>query len=169
MTMVEIAFTMVVITVAVGATLRSISSFVVLSDGAWERSLAIDAAETTLERMRTEDFDQLFVRYNAEPADDPPGAPGPDFDVAGLDPQTGDPDGRVGRILFPVAAAAPGVLLEDRVDPDFALPRDLDADDVIDGVDHSGNYELLPVRILIQWRGRSGNRTYEIETVLRRS
>jgi len=168
MTMAETAFVLVVITVAIGAALRSISSFVVLSDGAWERSLAIDAAEATLERMRTEDFDQLFVRYDAEPADDPPGAPGPGFDVVGLDPQPGDPDGRVGHILFPVEAAAPGVLREDRVDPDFALPRDLDADDVIDGVDHSGDYELLPVRILIQWRGRSGNRSYEVETVLRR-
>lgn len=169
MTLVEIAFTLVVITVAIGATLRSISSFVVLSDGVWERSLAIDAAEATLERMRTENFVELFALYNDEPADDPVGAPGPAFDVTGLDPQDADPDGRVGRIVFPVAAAAPGVLLENRVDPDFALPRDLNADDVIDGADHSGDYELLPVRILIEWRGRSGNRTYELETVLRRS
>jgi hypothetical protein len=167
MTVVELSLTLIVLMVAIGGTLRSISSFVVLSDGCWERSLAFAAAQRTLEQMQSETFSQVFARYNATPLDDPGAAPGEHFDVPGLDPTDADADGRVGRILFPVDPGAPAALFEDRFEPDFGLPRDLDADGDIDALDHAADYDLLPVRVQVQWRGRSGNRTVEVETVLR--
>ena len=169
MTVVELALTLVVLVVAIGGTLRSISSFVVLSDGCWERSLALAASQELLEEMQSEAFSQLFARYNGTPLDDPGGfAPGEHFDVPGLDPLGADADGRVGQVLFPVDPNLPAALFEDRFDPDFGLPRDLDADGDIDGLDHAADYDLLPVRIQVQWRGRSGNRSLEVETVLRK-
>ncbi len=160
--------TLVVLVVAIGGTLRSISSFVVLSDGCWERSLAGSAAQRVLERMQSETFSELLARYNASAADDPAGgAPGEEFDVPGLDPAGDDPDGRVGRILLPLDPLDPTALREDRIDAAFGMPRDLNADGVTDGADHAGDYDLLPVRVQVRWRGRSGNRTLEVETVLR--
>jgi hypothetical protein len=167
MTVVELALTLVVLVIAIGSTLRSISSFVALSDGCWERSLALSAAQRVLEEMQSETFSQLFARYNATPLDDRGAAPGEHFDVSGLDALATDADGRVGRIFFPVDPNTPAALFEDRFDPDFGLPRDLDADGDIDALDHAADYDLLPVRVQVQWHGRSGNRAIEIETVLR--
>jgi len=168
MTLVELTVTMVVLVVAISGTLGSISSFVVLSDGNWERSVAYTAAQETIERMQSESFSDVFARYNGDAADDPgPGAPGANFDVDGLDAQEGDPDGRVGRIELPVQAGAPTSLFENLADPDFGMPRDLNSDGVVDALDHAGDHDILPVRVVIEWRGHSGQRRVELSTVLR--
>jgi hypothetical protein len=46
------------------------------------------------------------------------------------------------------------------------MPRDVDLDGVVDVADHSTDYVLLPVRILVRWRGVSGVRELELESVL---
>jgi len=159
---------MLVLLVAVGGTLGSISSFTVLSDSSWQRSVAYTAAQETIERMQAENFRDVFARYNTDPADDPgANAPGADFDVEGLDVQAGDADGMVGRILFPVDPATPTQLFENLVDDTFGFPRDLNGDGATDAADHADDYFILPVRVRVEWRARSGNRFIELETILR--
>ena len=77
-----------------------------------------------------------------------------------LGPQVGDADGLSGRIIFPVVAGFPGELREDLNDESF-VARDLNSDNVQDALDHSGDYDLLPVRVRIEWRAKSGNRFIE--------
>lgn len=147
------------------AVLRSATT----NEAAREGALAAEAARELLETMQSEDFEDLFRRYNGEPGDDPLGAgtaPGQDFAVAGLDPQAGDADGFVGRIEFPVVAAVPGVLREDVVLPALGMPRDLDGENGVDAGDHSDDYRLLPVIVRITWRGRATSSEAVFRTVL---
>ncbi len=168
LTMLELMVTMVVLLFAVGGTLGSLSSFVVLGDSARETTVATQAAKDMLEQLRTETFGEVFARYNDSAADDPGGvSPGADFAVLGLDPRRDDADGLCGEILFPVDDAAPTVLREDLDANEFGLPRDLDGDQVTDANDRSGDYQLLPVVVRIRWRGASGNRQLQLATVLR--
>lgn len=165
--MLELVAALVVLTVAGGGTLSAISSASFLSRSSDERTLAASAAKDVAERLRAESFREVFARYNDDPSDDVgPAPPGAHFDVAGLDPRPGDADGRVGRILFPVAAATPTSLFENQVDDLFGFPRDLNGDGAIDALDHAGDYRVLPVRVVVEWRGRSGNRRFEITTLL---
>ncbi len=169
MTLLELTVTLVVLLFAVGGTLGSISSFVVLGDSARETSAAYTAAQGVLEGMRTQTFSELFARYNGSSADDPAAdwSPGAGFAVAELQLRSNDADGFVGEVLFPVAAGAPTVLREDLQAPEFGLTRDLDGDEATDANDRSGDYQLLPVVVRVQWRGKSGNRLIELATVLR--
>ena len=168
LTLPELACAMFVILVGFGGALGSLSSANVLSAATTESTHAALAAQDLIERLRSEDFATLFARYNAHAADDPAGlpAPGPHFAVAGLDPQTADADGFVGRVWFPAEAAAPTVLREDLASDDFGPARDLDLDGAIDAADKSASYRSLPVRVRVQWRGPSGNRSVEMFTVL---
>ena len=92
--------------------------------------------------------------------------PGPDFDVAGFDPVLTDADGRVGRILFPVPAAALECSARTSSKTSFGMPRDLNADGPIDNLDHVDDYLLLPVRVRIDWLGADGPRSFELDTIL---
>lgn len=147
------------------AVLRSAATHEASREGA----LAAEAARERLESMQVEDFRTLFRVYNDDPADDPLGAgtaAGPNFAVDGLDPQTDDGDGFVGRIEFPVLAAAPGVLREDIALPAMGMPRDLDGDGGWDAANHSNDYRLLPVIVRISWRGRVTDSEATFRTVL---
>ena len=46
------------------------------------------------------------------------------------------------------------------------MPRDLNADEVVDAVDHSGDYQTLPVRIIMEWRSVAGTSRIEMKTIL---
>ena len=115
-------------------------------------------------------FREVFACYNADPGDDlglTIAARGPNFTVVGLDVQTGDPDGFCGRVLFPsVAPGGAEELREDFVDAGLNMPRDLNGDGMVDALDHGDDYVLLPVRVRVEWRGISGPRQIELETML---
>ena len=126
-----------------------------------ETNLAIQGAQEVVESIQATRFDQIFATFG--------NAPGNGFAVPGLDPLPGDADGLVGQILFPTAPGAlPGqlVLREDVVDPRFDTPFDLNADTVIDGLDHSADYAILPVVVEIRWRGAQGPSLLEFATVV---
>ena len=157
-----------------------------------ESALAADAARVVLERMRNEPFLEVYRDYNEDPKDDPGGigtGSGHQFDVAGLVPVAGAPQGKVGRIYFPtkvVQVASGGGsgtggkkgvtgfgmmvteyhLREDVEDESLGMPRDLNGNNVIDTANHSADYLVLPVRVLIEWKGGSGTRKFELVTQL---
>ena len=130
-----------------------------------EASIAANAARTLLETMRSVPFRQRFAAYNAVPADDPGGAnsaPGCFFAVEGLELRQDDGDGFVGEVLF---AADEGALYEYAENERLGMPRDLNADTLIDKLDHGSDYTILPVAVRIEWRGPNGPRKLEMFTM----
>lgn len=136
-----------------------------------EVAIAAAAAQRMIETMRSEPFETLYARYDSSPFDDPGGpgtAPGPCFAVSGLQPVSGALRGMAGFIHLPERETSRRVwkLLENDVRPDLGLPRDLDGDSIVDGEDHTDDYVLLPVRVVVDWQSRLGPRHFEITTTL---
>jgi hypothetical protein len=136
-----------------------------------EAVLASNEARNMIERMRNEEFADVFALYNADPLDDPGGAGsalGASFTVEGLDVELGDPDGFAGEIVFPTMEVVPGTieLREDVVFADLGMPRDLNGDSMIKADDMSGDYILLPVVVRVRWTGNGGPRQYETTSML---
>jgi len=167
MSLVEVSVTIAVFCFALVSFTLAMSTSRVASETNYQRTLAKEAARGIIETLQAEDFDEVFVRYNAEPADDPDAdSPGNAFDVLGLEPIEEDPDGRVGEIVFPVVDAVPGVLREDVADKRLGMPRDLDGDGGTDAGDHKDDYRILPVLIRLTWRGKKGPCNLELHTLL---
>jgi len=159
-----IAFT--VLTIGFGAVMTSLVSTRALTATERERSLAVDAAASAIERLKGVDFDEVFSRFNSSGADDPEGdgsAPGEGFSVAGLTAPGDAAGGWVGTIEFP---GGPLQIREDVEDEELGLPRDLNGDGDVDSFDHSEDYEVLPVRVRVTWIGPTGNQAIELVTVL---
>lgn len=166
--MVELMLVLTILTVAVGMLAGTLGSVMRLGPSVRETALAVEAARSAVERMRAAPFGDLFALYNADPGDDPGGAgtaPGAGFAVAGLQARADDPDGLCGEVVLPIAA---GALREDLVDVDLGLPRDLDLDGAVDGLDHAGDYEVLPVVVRVRWGGRGAARQVEVFTTIAR-
>ena len=163
---VEIMLVLTLLTVGIGMFAGTLGSVMGLGPSLRETARATEAARSVLESMRAQPFDEVWARYNADPADDPGAAgsaPGAAFDVPGLTPVAGDADGRVGRIVFPEQA---GALREDFVDARMGTPRDLDLDGAIDAADHAGDYRVLPVLVRVEWQGRGPARRLELYTTI---
>ena len=129
--MLEVMLVMVVMTLAVSMLAGTITSTAKMGTLQLENAIATEAARERLEFMRIQDFDELFARFNEDPADDPGGAgtaPGANFDVLGLSPRETDLDNLCGQIRFPVRS---GELREDLVDAKLGMPRDLDMDGAV--------------------------------------
>jgi len=158
-----------IISVAALGALRTLTSSSALGRANGETSVAYHAARRIMEEIKAQPFDEVFRLYNDDPEDDPGGAgtaDGGHFAVAGLDARADDADGFVGRVLLPLDDAAPEVLRENLFSVPLGTPRDLDLDGVIDGLDHAGDYALLPVVVRIDWRGAAGRRRVELATIL---
>ena len=150
-TLLEVLIAISVLAVAVGLTGSTIVSISNYAQVAKENSLARAALSTQLQVLRAYPFAQLFRDFNASGADDSSmGAPGPGFDVLGLNPIPGDPDGRVGRIELPAADPSSTVLREDLVFVELGMPADLNADGIVDAEDHSDDYRMLPIRLVLE-------------------
>jgi hypothetical protein len=163
--MVELMLALSIMTVCTFMLSQTIVSTIGQTPAKRERTTAIDAARNILEDMRKEPFSRIFALYNSNPADDPGGpgtAPGPNFQVPELVAQDGDPDGFVGEIILPGPGPA---LSEETALEDLGLPRDLNGDSIVDDQDHSGDYQVLPVMIRIDWQGRAGERTFEMHAL----
>ena len=167
MTMLEIAIAVTVLAVGLGSAVYSLLTASALERSTREQALALQAAESCLETLQGTEFDKTFVAFNGTAADDEPGvaSPGNDFDVVGLSPWPGDPDGLPGEIVFP----GDGVALFENVNmPQLGMPRDLTLDDppVVDNLDHAGDYLVLPVLVRVRWTGARGNRELVLGTTL---
>jgi len=166
-TLIEVLVAVVVIVCALTAFTRSVVGTVQLGRANREAAIATEGARAVIESLYATDFEQVFAAYNATPADDPPGAPGASFDVPGLEPRDGDPDGRVGSIAFPtVDVGGAQQLREDVVEPELGMPRDLNGDGAIDALDHAADYRVLPVEITVAWKGRAGDKQVTLRTLV---
>jgi len=166
---VELMVGITLLVIAVGGMAVTIVSGNRLEASNEETTQAYEAARRKMEELRSADPTDVFAAYNSDPADDPAGAPGSGFAVAGLNVRAGDPDGLQGRVVLPETPTGVGAgveLREDLADASFGMPRDLNGDGVVDAVDHAGDYTILPVRVLVEWTGRSGDRTISLDTIL---
>lgn len=168
--LVEVSVAMAVTVVALTALVSSLLASARLHRTSHETALAQRAAAQMLERLQGTPFDEVFAAYNGFAADNAGlsiAAPGPNFAVERLDPLAADADGMCGAVEFPtVVAGALQELREDVVDLGWGMPRDLNLDGAIDALDHASDYRLLPVRIVVEWRGVDGRRRIQLETLL---
>jgi len=137
-----------------------------------ETAVAAEAARGVLEQL--EAFEQhaaLFALHNASADDDPTGFmplqgfTQAGFDVPGLEAPSGDADGLVGEVVFPVDPGT-GELREDLDLPEFGMPRDLNGDLAIDGDSRANDYVLLPILVRMRWESSGHVRTHEVRTIL---
>ena len=160
-TLVEIMISAIVLVLGLLGFVRVIAASVGASSRNQESNQAIQAARAKIEEIQTADFADLFRLYNAVAGDDPAGAgtaPGATFTVPGLQADPNDPDGIVGQVLLPAMLGAGGVweVREDFQSNSLGTPRDLSGDGIIDQLDHSLDYGVLPVQVSLQWRGVRG-------------
>lgn len=168
MTLIEVMVAILVLTVAVFILSSTVTASVSHSIVKAEKTLAVEAAMSTIERLRALPQQDVFALYNTTPADDPYGAgsgPGDTFDVEGLSPQPNGLGGfrPIGRVMLPGNGAA---LDESLVQPEFGLPRDLDGNLAIESGDCANRYIVLPITVRIEWQSRLGPRTFEMATML---
>jgi type II secretory pathway pseudopilin PulG len=165
LTIIEVLVSATVFTLVSGAIVTTLVMSSALNSTNRETVLAAQAAQSAIEQLKVADFAEVFARYNATAADDPVAgvSPGRAFEVRGLSALAGDADGLVGVIEFPGDGL---VLREDSVDAELGLPRDLNGDAAVDAADHAADYRILPVRAVVEWRGKTGDRRLELVTVL---
>jgi type II secretory pathway pseudopilin PulG len=169
-TIVEVMVAVVVLVIAIVGIVGSMLSAMALNRVNRETAIAQQAVRRTMEQVSGVPFREAFALYNTDLGDDAGLsllARGPNFVVDGLTTQDGDLDGFCGRIEFPVFDDGMGLveLREDVDDAGLGMPQDLDGDGLANAV-VSDNYRQLPVRVLVEWRGVSGNRSIELESML---
>jgi hypothetical protein len=161
--LVELAIALTVFTVGSGGMILCHLGAQGLSRANRETEMAVSAALSAVDQVRSVPFAQAFARFNTTEDDDLAGScPGSSFDVVGLEAVAGDPDGLPGEILFP----GDGLLLSE-ADADAALgmPRDLNGDADKDD-ELAAGYVVLPVKVRVEWAGASGERHIEMVTTL---
>ncbi|MFT7678178.1 MAG: prepilin-type N-terminal cleavage/methylation domain-containing protein [Planctomycetota bacterium] len=169
-TLVEVMVAFVLLSVAMMGFSRSVVSSMMAANTDREVRKATEASRGVMERLSGANFEDLFELYNGNALDDPDGAgtaPGPTFSVTGLTLQDDDDDGMVGEVLLPfVQVGGVWIVREDLDLPELGLPQDLSGDGVIDSLDHSDDYLLLPARIRIQWKAAGAPAQVEFHTIL---
>lgn len=174
-TLLEVMFAAAVLAIAISGSAGAMLSAMQLDRMNRERSLALQSARRVIEQAQDVEFAEVFAAYNSVAGDDPVAmvaagtVPGGAFACSGLTVQNNDPDGVSGEILFPTELNA-GVLelREDFVDAALGMPMDLNMDGVIDALDHSGDYLILPMRVRLSWTGVAGARSADLVTILSR-
>ncbi len=165
MTLVEVMIAMVVVTISVYMLTSTVMATIGHRASNRERVNAADAARNMLERLRHEEFEDLFALYNADPSDDPGGvgtAPGPHFAVRSLAARADDPDGFVGEVIMACSGPA---YMENQAFAELHFPRDVNGDTTVDELDHADDYVLLPVIVRLNWEGRAGKKGLEMFTM----
>jgi len=169
LTLIEILISLTILTIALGAFGQAIVGSTEHTVSQRETTIVTEAARRTLETLQATEFDEVFRRFNDDPNDDPASglSPGPDVDVPGLEALPTDPDGFIGQVVFPTTTLGGGAeLREDVQDPALGMPRDLNGDGVVDALDHSADYRLLPVLVRFEWTTPSGPAEVEFRSIL---
>lgn len=172
--LIEAAIAFPIMLIALMMLVQMLTSGMRLRTSGSESWAASIAAQSVLESMRNEDLRSIVALFNSDPLDDPSGpgtAPGNRFVVTGLTPRNGAPRGTIGEIFLPLVNTGSEVapvleVREDMVDPSLGLPRDLNGDAVIDGLDHRADFTILPVAIELRWTCAGRSRLLRIHTLL---
>lgn len=160
----SVTISMSCLLIAILGTIGSITSSDMLAASTKETTFAMNAARQAIDSLIAwPDISEVFKDHNESTEDDSPNAEGPNFRIFGLSPQCQDPDGMVGKFIFPEIG---GALREDINNPVLGMPRDLNGDGVIDSDDHSDDFVILPVLVRIEWKGRKGDRNFELMTFI---
>lgn len=169
LTLVEIAITLSITITILLSFSQALTMSMLTSQSNREAAVATDAARQMMESLQASDFATLFAANNSVVGDDPAGETVrlASFAVAGLTPQQDDADGLCGEILMPeLAAGGASELREDVQDFALNMPRDLNGDGLVDALDHSDDYQILPVIVRIEWRGAAGPGRVQFKTIL---
>jgi len=167
LTLVEVMVALLVMTVGIYMLSTTLTTALRHAAAQQERSLAVESVANLIEEVHSAPFGEVFALYNDVAYDDPAGAgtaPGRFFDVPGLTPLR-TPGGvplPIGEVVLPSNS---GVLREDVVLPMLGMPRDLDGDLIVDTLDHSRDYLVLPMVVRVRWMGKAGPRQYEMRTM----
>jgi type II secretory pathway pseudopilin PulG len=167
--LVEVVVAMAVTLVGLLAFGRTMTESLQLGEQNRQLALATAAAQRAVEELYAAEFSDAFALYNEDPDDDPDGsgtAPGAQFVAEGL--VAADGSVAKGTISFPVLVATPGELREDLNLAKFQ-PFDVDLDGATDAADHSADYQVLPVRVQVQWMDGKAQRELAVETILGRT
>jgi len=148
-TIVEVVMAMAMISVALLALMSTVISTMTLVEVNRQDSLAMNAARNKVAEMAAKPFDKLFSSFR-----------GHTFPVAGLQRGNG---ANPGRVVFPQTG---NQLSETVTDRNLLMPRDLNLDGDASDNNVSTEYELLPVKIVIDWDTVQGARTIEFNIVL---
>jgi hypothetical protein len=158
--LVDVAIALFALLMSAGALFGAVQSALKGSQSNEETARATAVAQAVAESLREAPFDQLLALYG------PGGRPG--FSVRGLTVRTGDADGLAGEVRFPLVQVNGAFELREDVEDTFlGLPRDLNGDG-IDALDHSADYELLPVEIRVEWTSAGGPRLVRLGLLLGR-
>ena len=162
----EVSLAIALLTIGMGFFTQSFILISGMYPLAEDEALAMERARNVAETIRATAFNQLVVSYNGLPGDDPGGAgtaPGDTFGIEDSSRRLEHPDGPAGQVLMPLVGA---MLREDLVDAALGMPRDLNGDGVIDGLDHAGEYHVLPVVVRTRWMNKQGEQTFELHLTL---
>ena len=164
----EITVCLTLVAVLVVAVMRSMAGSMRTLRTNREVALATEAAREQFESMRGWPFEDVWALYNADESDDPEGAGtgfGSNFAVEGLEPPAG---GVIGRLEFSDSWSAGGTLelREDVATQRWGTNMDLNLDGTLDAANHSGDYRMLPVSVVVEWEGAAGPSSIELMTIL---
>lgn len=135
-----------------------------------EGAVAREAAQRALTRLAAfEPRENLFALHNEDPADDPAGEPLAGFllsgfEVDGLSPRANDPDGLVGRVIFPIDPIT-GALHPEFQSSDFSVAPALIGAGVSEEVAQAYGL-LLPVAVRLEWQHKGRPVQHEIVTLI---
>jgi len=148
-TVIEVVMTMAMISIALLALMSVVISSMTLVEANRQDSLAVNAARDKVAEMAAKPFDKVFSSYKNHT-----------FTVTGLQrPGGGDP----GRVIFPMNGSN---LSETVADAKLLMPRDLNMDGDASDTNVSLNYQILPVKVRVNWETVQGPRTLEVNVVL---
>ncbi len=170
MTLIEVTVALVIFGVAAGMLLHVLTNSQMLRRLNREQQIAASAAQNMMEEIRNTPFRDIVRQHDRDPFNDldgPGTAQGWSFQVDGLDAMVGSEGGVAGEIVLPLINIGTDILpvwqvREDIGDERLGLPRDLNGDILVDSNDHSDDYSILPVVVIVRWNGYKGERTLRL-------
>ena len=121
-----------------------------------ETTLASEAIRSRMETIAASTPDTVIAAYGSGTA------PGPTFTLATLGANSA---GQRGTVEMPLSG---GILRENVTNSALGMPKDLNGDGVIDSLDHTADWKILPVLVRLRWNGVNGDREMRLATVLYR-
>ncbi|HGY92438.1 MAG TPA: hypothetical protein ENK43_14815 [Planctomycetes bacterium] len=178
-TTLEVSMAMGVMGIGALAAASLLVSSLTLEAGNRGNLAAVSSVRNVVETVESTPFEEIFKRFNTDPADDPLGAGTAEgnefyfvFGKSSKLERVLSPTGNAGtvfrvQIRFPTDAF--GRLAEGTAPLTTGMPTDLNNDGaVVNGADTAGDYKVLPMRIRVSWQGPSGTEDMIFHRVLSR-